>query len=190
MILIVGLGNPGEKYEKTKHNLGFAVLDTLLQKLTPLEKTEWRENKKFNSLVAKVNELILAKPQTLMNASGFAVAKMAHFYKIEPEDIWVIHDDVDLPLEKIRVVQGRGAAGHRGVESIIKELGTIDFVRFRLGIGHPGLESSDQEVESYVLASFGRGEKSKARRMVEKTVKAIQLALEEGLERATHQIQS
>jgi len=182
MILIVGLGNPGEKYEDTKHNLGFAVLDALLQKLTPVEKTAWKENKKFNSLVAKIGNLILAKPQTFVNASGMAVAKIANFYKIKPEEIWVIHDEIDLPLETVRIIRGRGAAGHRGVESIIKELGTTDFVRFRLGIGHPGLGSSDKEVERYVLASFGRGEKSKARRMVKKAVKAINLALEKELE--------
>ncbi len=189
MKLIVGLGNPGGKYANTRHNLGFEVLDALLQELTSVEKTKWRENKKFNSFVAKVNELLLAKPQTFMNASGFAVVKMAKFYKIKPADIWVIHDDVDLPLERIRIVQSRGSAGHRGVESIIKELGTTDFVRFRLGISHPGSGSSDKEIESYVLSSFGRGEKSKARRMVKRAVKTIQLALREGLERGKHQVQ-
>ncbi|MBU3957333.1 aminoacyl-tRNA hydrolase [Patescibacteria group bacterium] len=187
MKLIVGLGNPGEKYEDTKHNLGFVVLDALFQELTPVEKTAWKENKKFNSLLAKIGDLILAKPQTFMNASGMAVAKIANFYKIKLTDLWVIHDEIDLPLEEIRIVRGRGAAGHRGVESIIKELGTEDFVRFRLGIGHPGPGSGDKEVERYVLALFGKGEKSKARRMVKKTVKAIQLALNKGLERAMNQ---
>ena len=188
MKLIVGLGNPEEKYESTKHNLGFVVLDALLQALTPVEKTVWKENKKFNSLVAKIGDLILAKPQTFMNASGHAVAKILRYYDIKIlSDLWVIHDEIDLPLEEIRIVKRRGAAGHRGVESIIKELGTADFVRFRLGIGHPGLGSSDKEVERYVLAPFGRGEKSEARRMVKKTVKAIQLALDKGLERVINQ---
>lgn len=187
MKLIVGLGNPGEKYEGTRHNLGFVVLDALLQELTPVEKTAWKENKKFNALLAKIDDLILAKPQTFMNASGMAVAKIANFYKIKPENIWIIHDDVDLPLEEIRIVKGRGAAGHRGVESIIKELGTEDFIRFRLGIGHPGPGSSEKEVERYVLASFGRGEKSKARRMVKKAVEAIIITLEKGSERAMNE---
>ncbi len=189
MKLIVGLGNPGEKYENTRHNLGFVVLDALLQKLTPVEKTVWKENKKFNSLMVKTDEFILVKPQTFVNASGFAVAKIARFYKVKPKDIWVIHDEIDLPLEEIRIVEERGAAGHRGVESIIKELGTIDFVRFRLGIGHPGLGSSDKEVERYVLDSFGRGEGSRARRMVKKAVKAIELALDKGLEKAKNRFQ-
>lgn len=187
MKLIVGLGNPGEKYESTKHNLGFVVLDALLQALTPVEKTVWKENKKFNSLLAKIGDLILAKPQTFMNASGMAVSKIANFYKIKPEDIWVVHDEIDLPLEEIRIVKGRGAAGHRGVESIIKELGTEDFVRFRLGIGHPGLGSGDKEVERYVLALFGKGERNKARRMVRKVVKSVRVALDEDLKKAMNQ---
>ena len=141
MKLIVGLGNPGEKYENTRHNIGFAVLDALLHKLTPVEKITWKENKKFNSKVARIGNLILAKPQTFMNASGIAVAKIANFYHIEPAEIWVIHDEIDLLLEGIRIVRGRGSAGHRGVESIIKELGTDEFVRFRLGIGHPRQKS-------------------------------------------------
>lgn len=197
MKLVVGLGNPGEKYENTKHNLGFVVLDALLQTLTPVGKTAWKENKKFNSEIAKIDNLILAKPQTFMNASGMAVSKIAKYYHIEPAEIWVVHDDVDLPLEEVRIIRGRGAAGHRGVESIIKELGTENFVRFRLGIGHPrlrqgfggqaGLESSEKEVERYVLSPFGRGEKGKARRMVKRAIKAIELALKEGLEKAMNQ---
>lgn len=187
MKLIVGLGNPGEKYEGARHNLGFVVLDALLQALTPVEKTVWKESKKFNSLMTKIGNLILAKPQTFMNASGRSVSKIADFYNIKPGDIWVVHDEIDLPLEEIRIVKGRGAAGHRGVESIIKELGTEDFVRFRLGIGHPGLGSDDKEVERYVLASFGRGEKAKATRMVRKAIKSIRVALDKGLERTMGQ---
>lgn len=187
MKLIVGLGNPGEKYEDTRHNLGFVVLDALLQALTPVEKTAWKENRKFNSEIAKIGNLILAKPQTFMNASGRAVFKIADFYKIKPGDIWVIHDDIDLIPGGIRIVKGRGSAGHRGVASIIKELGTTDFVRFRLGIGHPGFGSSEKEIERYVLNSFSRGERSKAGRLVKKAVKAIEIALEEGLEKAMNQ---
>lgn len=197
MKLIVGLGNPGEKYENTRHNLGFVVLDALIQELTPVEKTVWKESKKFNSLVAKIDDLILVKPQTFMNASGIAVVKILRYYDMPAardsfgmkilSDLWVIHDEIDLPLETIRIVRGRGAAGHRGVASIIKELGTENFVRFRLGIGHPGLESSEKEVERYVLSSFGRGEKGKARRMIKRAVKVIELAIEEGLEKATNQ---
>lgn len=207
MKLIVGLGNPGEKYEKTRHNLGFDVLDVLLQDLTPVKKTTWLEDKRSNSLIAKVSDLILAKPQTFVNASGFAVRKLidgcqmtsrsCHDLSIS-EDLWVVHDDLDLPLRKIKIRKGGGSAGHRGIDSIVRQLGTNDFVRFRLGIGHPARKGkwevgggklvsehvSDKEVERYVLSPFERGEKDEARRMVSQAVEAIKLALKEGLEKA------
>jgi len=187
MILIVGLGNPGEKYQNTRHNLGFMVVDELARKMLPLTKTKWQENKKFNSLVISYQSLvILVKPQTMMNASGFAVAKMANFYQIKPENIWVIHDDVDLPLGKIKIRLGGAAAGHHGVESIIKQLGADQFVRFRLGIGHPG-RGSDRLVEKYVLRRFDVNEASEVKQMIKKTVEAVRVALDDGLEKAMNQ---
>ena len=120
MKLIVGLGNPGKKYRNTRHNIGFMVLDGLLGKLTPVGETVWQQSKKFNSLIAKIDDIILVKPQTFMNASGIAVAKIASYYHIEPVEIWVVHDEVDLPLGKIRIRKGGGTAGHRGLESIIE----------------------------------------------------------------------
>lgn len=188
MKLIIGLGNPGKKYEKTRHNLGFAVLDALLQELTPVEKTAWKEDKKSNSLIAKIRDFILVKPQTLMNNSGDVVKKLNTEYQILNTELWIVHDDLDLPLGKIKIRKGGGSAGHKGVDSIIKELGTTDFVRFRLGIDHPGPGSSDKEVEGYVLSSFGRGEKDKARKMVKKTIEAIKIALEEEIERAMNRV--
>ena len=187
MILIVGLGNPGEKYQNTRHNLGFMVVDELARKMLPLTKTKWQENKKFNSLVISYQSLvILVKPQTMMNASGFVVAKMANFYQIKPENIWVIHDDVDLPLGKIKIRLGGAAAGHHGVESIIKQLGADQFVRFRLGIGHPG-RGSDRLVEKYVLRRFDVNEASEVKQMIKKTVEAVRVALDDGLEKAMNQ---
>ncbi len=181
MKLIVGLGNPGEKYQNTRHNLGFMVLDELIRKLLPLTERRWQKDKKANGLFLKINpQLILAKPQTMMNASGFAVAKLASFYKIKPIDIWVIHDDVDLLLDRIKIRKGGAAAGHHGVESIINQLGTDQFVRFRLGIGHPG-RGKDHLVEKYVLENFSFKEKSEAKRMIKKTVQAIKIALKDGL---------
>lgn len=183
MKLIVGLGNPGKKYEKTRHNLGFVVLDALLQRLAPVEKTVWRENKRSKSLIVKLDDLILVKPQTMMNASGMTVAKVAAFYKIKPEEIGVVHDDLDLPLGKIKIRKGGGTAGHRGIDSIVRELGTVDFIRFRLGIGHPGLGSSDKEVRGYVLAPLDSGDRTTAQKMVKKAVEAIELVLNEDLEK-------
>lgn len=186
MKLIVGLGNPGKKYEKTRHNLGFMVLDELLRKMTPVARTAWQENKKLNSFVAKVGELVLAKPQTFVNASGYRVAQIANFYKIKPEDIWVVHDDVDLPLGKIKIRMGGAAAGHHGVESIIAKLGTDQFIRFRLGIGHPG-RGADAQVEKYVLREFDINEASEVKKMIKQSVKAVQVALDNSLERAMNQ---
>ncbi len=184
MILIVGLGNPGEKHQNTRHNLGVMVVEAVARKLLPVEETKWKLNKKFDSeLIVHNQQFVLAKPQTFMNASGLAVAKIASFYKIKPEDIWVIHDEIDLSLGRIRAVKKRGSAGHRGVESIIKELGTNQFVRFRLGVGYPGPDSSEKEVEGYVLSPFVGREKNEARKMIKKAVRAIKLALRKGLEK-------
>lgn len=183
MILIVGLGNPGEKYAKTRHNIGFMVVDELARKLLPLGKTEWRLNSKFNSeVISYKSKVILAKPQTMMNASGFAVSKLKRFYKA---DLWVIHDDLDLPLGKIKIVVGHGSAGHHGIDSISESLGTTEFVRFRVGIGHPPKGDSHNidrdEVIEYVLKDFVGKEAVEAKKVVKKTVKAIILALEKGL---------
>lgn len=185
MKLIVGLGNPGEKYASTRHNLGYMVLDELLRKLTPVEETIWQEDKKLNSLIAKIDGFVLVKPQAFMNRSGLVVVKVANFYKIEVEDIWVAHDDVDLLLGKMKIRIGGAAAGHHGVESIIERLGTDQFVRFRLGIGHPReeVDFKRKPVEDYVLADFDTGEKTRMRQLVKKAVKAIHLALDEGLEK-------
>lgn len=208
MKLIVGLGNPGEKYGKSRHNLGFMVLDAFLRKLVPVEETIWRENKRFKSLIAGVDDLILAKPQTFMNLSGFVVKKLitnySHFIEdsrlgrnqLLITDLWVVHDDLDLPLGRMKIRQGGAAGGHHGVESIIKQMGTDQFVRFRLGIGHPrqkppghldgqaGLGWSDKRVEDYVLAPFGAREKSIVKKTIKRGIAAIKVALEEGLERA------
>jgi PTH1 family peptidyl-tRNA hydrolase len=189
MILIIGLGNPGEKYEKTRHNLGFVVLDGLLQDLTKVEKTTWKMDKKFNSLMARINDLILVKPQTMMNASGFSVSKLASFYKIKPENIWIVHDDVDLPLGKIKIRMGGGTAGHHGVESVIDKLGTDQFVRFRLGIGHPQKKGKleirgERAVDDYVLKEFDVNEASEVKKMIKKAIQAIKIALDKGLEKA------
>jgi len=191
MKLIIGLGNPGEKYQNSRHNLGFMVLDEFARKILPLTKTKWGTSQKANSQfiifnsqfissLRETNSFILVKPQTMMNASGFAVAKMSNFYKVKPEDIWVVHDDVDLPLGKIKIRLGGAAAGHHGVESIIQQLGTDKFVRFRLGIGHPGKEN-DKLVERYVLQGFAFHEAGGARQAVKKVIQALKKALKDGL---------
>jgi len=162
MILIVGLGNPGKKYAKTRHNIGFRVVDEL---------------KSLN-----LKRVILVKPKTFMNLSGKAVKSLMTKYKVPPLNLWVIHDDIDLPLGKIRISVGRGAAGHKGVESIIKELGTKNFVRFRIGIcpkaGKP------KNIEKFVLQKFNKEEEKIVKEVIKKTAKAIEFSLKAGLEKA------
>lgn len=200
MKLIIGLGNPGKHYEKNRHNIGFMVLDELLRELAPVGKTKWQENKAANSQICALNsELVLAKPQNFMNASGDAVVKLCSNLAIKQfSNLFVIHDDLDLPLGKIKIVVGRGSAGHNGVESIIRELGTADFVRFRLGIGKPAKSGKwevgggklvdenvmHREVERYVLEDFDGKDAVEANKMIKKAVKAIKLALEKGIEKA------
>ncbi len=130
MKLIVGLGNPGKDYEDTRHNIGFMVVDKLAREIGR-DTLVWNQDDKRSAFVAKVGELVIAKPVTFMNNSGVAVKKLADFYKIDPVDVWVIHDDLDLPIGKIRIRNQGGTAGHNGVESIITHLGTDKFLRFR-----------------------------------------------------------
>lgn len=186
MILIVGLGNPGEKYKETRHNLGFMVLDQLARKLTPLRKTRWVPKSKYNALILQVSpQLTLVKPQTFMNASGHAVAKLARFYKLKPNQVWVIHDEADLPLGKLKIKAGGGTAGHRGLESIINQWGEDQFIRFRLGIGRAtGVTHATQE---YVLKGFTSKQRSMVKQMIKKATKAIQLALKKDLERVQNE---
>jgi len=186
MILIVGLGNPGEKYEQTRHNLGFMVVEALARQFS-ISNFQFPIKKEFNAAVLKLKiagkEIVLAEPQTMMNASGYAVSSISQYLNIPISNIWVIHDDVDLPLGLIKIRLGGAAAGHHGVESIIQQLGIDQFVRFRLGIGHPG-RGSDKLVEKYVLRRFDINETSEVKQMVKKTVEAIRVALNDGLEKA------
>ncbi len=195
MKLIVGLGNPGSKYESTRHNIGFRVLDELADKLTKGE-VKWEDNKKFSSLIYSLPGILFAEPQTFMNASGAAVKKIATFYKIAAGDVWVIHDDVDLPIGKLKIRFGGAAAGHHGVESIIDELGTDKFLRFRLGIGHPKERLGSEEfkggranvsVEDYVLKEFDSSEKAEVKHVIKQTLKALEVCLKDGPEKAMNQ---
>ncbi|MDP2664987.1 MAG: aminoacyl-tRNA hydrolase [bacterium] len=136
MQLIVGLGNPGEKYEKTRHNAGFMVLDELEKKELPQAR--------------------LLKPDTFMNDSGSAVLRATKNYKLKTTNLIVVHDDIDIPLGNIKVSKGSGSAGHKGVESIIQALGTKDFTRIRIGILPP--EGKPADVENFVLKPFKKEE--------------------------------
>lgn len=190
MKLIIGLGNPEEKYGGTRHNLGFDVADDFRRKLNL---GEWGMDKSFSSEIVKgSHQIILARPQTYMNHSGIAVAKIAAFYKIQPGDICIIHDELDLPLGHIKIRKGGGAGGHHGVESIIEQLGSDEFVRIRMGIGNQKTVSSEHggqhlSAESFVLSHFLAQEKSQVRSMIKKALKALDILLTDGLEKAQNQ---
>jgi PTH1 family peptidyl-tRNA hydrolase len=154
--LIVGLGNPGREYESTRHNVGFWWLDEFAGR----ENLNFRSEVKFHGLAARGQlqggEVALLKPQTFMNLSGRAVAAMAKFYKIEPAEILVVHDELDLPPGIARLKLGGSHGGHNGLKDIIANLGSKDFWRLRLGIGHPGDRA---EVVNYVLNEPRREER-------------------------------
>lgn len=161
MKLIIGLGNPGEQYKKTRHNLGFAVIDTLAREL---EIDNWRFEKKFNALISEANigeKIILAKPQTFMNESGLSVKSLTDYFS--PEYILVIHDEMDLPLGEFKLQENRSSAGHKGVQSIIDFLKSQEFNRLRIGIN----VNSDIETEAFVLQKFTEEEQ----KILAKTVK-------------------
>jgi len=163
MFLIVGLGNPGTKYIKTRHNIGFRIIDEF-QNENNFSNFEF--SKKFNSLMSdgKINNktIILAKPKTFMNNSGKAVKEITSFYKIKNPNIIIIHDDVDLVLGRIKVSKKRGSAGHKGVESIIKELKTKDFTRLRVGIKKPECKNT----EKFVLEKFTEEEEQSLKEII------------------------
>lgn len=191
MNLIVGLGNPGEKYAATRHNIGFLVIDHLLKDISNVSKV-WKLDASLKSYIFKHGDLILSKPQQYMNASGVVVRKIVDFYKIPTENIWVIHDDIDLPIGKIRIRSGGGSAGHHGIESIIREVGNDAFIRFRLGVGRGKLEekkNSNQNlhrkaVEKYVVSKFTTNEEGDVRKLIKHAADAIEHALNKGLDKA------
>ncbi|MFA7653768.1 MAG: aminoacyl-tRNA hydrolase [Candidatus Magasanikbacteria bacterium] len=168
MKLIVGLGNPGKKYEKTRHNAGFLVLDKLINN----EQLTINQTKKLRSEVAKNKNFILAKPQTFMNESGLAVQALVNFYKIKPEDIIVIHDDKDIPLGEYKIQTNRGPAGHNGIKSIIEHLGTQNFRRVRVGIATPEMDKYEDKA-NFVLEKFSKEELKILNEVMEKIIKLL-----------------
>jgi PTH1 family peptidyl-tRNA hydrolase len=180
MILIVGLGNPGRKYAKTRHNLGFDVVDLLAERWG----TDHYEAR-FDGDVGKGKPfgkpVLLLKPETFMNLSGASVAAAARYHKIPHSHVWVVHDELDLPLGRLRIREGGSSGGHNGVQSVIDRLGDPKFLRFRVGVGRP---ASPVPVEDYVLQPFDAGERQTADAMVAKTADAVETALKDGVTRA------
>jgi PTH1 family peptidyl-tRNA hydrolase len=181
MRLIVGLGNPGPEYEDTRHNAGFWWLDSLAGQLGARLVPE----RAHQALAARVNRsqgpVWLLQPMTFMNRSGVSVATLARFFKIEPAEILVVHDELDLQPGQVKLKFGGSAAGHNGLKDIHGQLGTLDFWRLRLGIGHPGVKS---EVVNYVLKKPSSDHRQAIDQAIERSLQAHELLLAGAMDKA------
>lgn len=180
--LIVGLGNPEPKYDKTRHNIGFDAVDALARTW----QISWSENRRFQAFVGegrspKGNKIYLLKPLTYMNRSGQAIRAVTDWYKLPPESVLVIYDDMDLSVGRIRLRLLGSAGGHNGMKSAIAHLGTQNFPRLRIGIGK---STPDKETVSYVLGKFSPDETQIMPQVIQLVVDAVELALKQGVEKA------
>src|SRR6478735_10474092 len=180
-LLVAGLGNPGREYERTRHNAGWLVLDELARR----HSGSWRS--KFSGSLAEIRlgdlRLALLKPETYMNDSGRSVGAAVRFFKVEPEQVLVVHDDVDLEAGRLQARAGGGLAGHNGLRSLAQALGTQDFLRLRIGVGRPG-RGDPRSVADYVLSPFATEEDVGA--LVSRGADAVEMVAREGVE-ATQQ---
>ncbi|MFA4999080.1 MAG: aminoacyl-tRNA hydrolase [Candidatus Paceibacterota bacterium] len=183
MKLIVGLGNPGEKYKNTRHNAGFRAVDSFQKKIGF---PDFIFSKKFNTEISEGTlddeKVILAKPQTFMNNSSQSVKLFVSQYKLPPSSLFIIHDDIDLPLGKIKISVDRGTAGHKGVDSIIRNLKTKKFVRFRIGI-QPNY-GKPKNTEKFVLQKFNKTEEAIFKKVIKKTADTVEATIKEGAKKA------
>ena len=180
--LTAGLGNTGKAYRRTRHNVGFMVVEDLAGRWDVL----WAEQAKFKSRLAmarqSVRRVFLCQPLTYMNTSGSAVESATRFYRIPAEQVMVVVDDADLPFGEIRMRPGGGTGGHHGLESVQSCLGTQAFARLRIGIGRG--EEQHREITDYVLAPFGREELGLLKKVLERAADQLECWLEEGLQQA------
>ncbi len=186
MYLIVGLGNPGHRYQLTRHNIGFIVVDALLLHF------DSRPTEQFKSVVAKVKDgdldVILAKPQTYMNLSGEAVQALVAYYKVPLENLLVIHDDIDQPFGQLRFQKNRGPGGHNGIRDIHEKLGTPDYARLKIGIGRP--TNPHVPIEDFVLQNFSPDEEKSLSELIQQAGDAALTFVESGFQRAQNEYNS
>jgi len=183
MKLIIGLGNPGKKYEQTWHNLGFEAVEKIRKSLAW---PEFKKSVKFKAVITKGElngeTIILTQPQAFMNNSGLSAAALANYFKIKPADIIVIHDDLDLPLGKIRLTTNSSAGGHNGLKSIIEKLGTKNFLRAKIGIRSEALNKIDPA--DFVLMGWNKKDQKTVAEITGQAVQAVQDILGLGLTKA------
>jgi PTH1 family peptidyl-tRNA hydrolase len=178
MTIIIGLGNPGKKFENTRHNVGFMAIDKFAKENNF---SDFELQKKFDAMVSEKENILLVKPETFMNESGVSAKKILSKKNID--DIILIHDDIDLPIGKIKIVKERGSAGHKGVESVIKAIGNKGLIRIRIGIG--GLKNT--EAMKVVLKNFSEKDEKEKNKSIKNTVKALQSFIENGLEKTMNE---
>lgn len=187
--LIVGLGNPGPEYEQTRHNAGFWLVDNLASSLPGCR---LQRESRFNALVGKGTlhgqEVVLLEPQSFMNRSGQSVGGLARFYKINPDEVLVVHDELDLAPGVAKLKKGGSSGGHNGLKDITAALGTQDYWRLRLGIGHPRVLGSQQAVADYVLHRPRKEEQVLIEESIEKSLRVLPLAVEGKFDIATMQL--
>jgi len=184
MHLIVGLGNPGAEYAKTRHNAGFL----LVEKLAERWKSSWTNERKFQARVARAEsagqKVLLAEPQTFMNLSGESVGALVSFYQLPVEKILVVVDDADLPLGEIRLRPGGGSGGHHGLESVAEHLGAKSYARLRLGIGR---QHEARQITGHVLGKFSAAENALLEKVLERAAGQLECWLSAGLQKAMNQ---
>jgi PTH1 family peptidyl-tRNA hydrolase len=184
VFLIVGLGNPGADYAKTRHNAGFL----LVEKLASLWRSEWSTGRKFQARVARAagggRTVLLAQPQTYMNASGESVGALVKFYQLPLERLMVVVDDADLPLGEIRLRPGGGTGGHHGLESITQHLGSREYARLRIGIGR---NDAARQITGHVLGRFDAAESARLEQVLERAAGQLQCWLDAGIQKAMSQ---
>jgi peptidyl-tRNA hydrolase, PTH1 family len=184
IFLIVGLGNPGAEYAKTRHNAGFL----LVEKLAAQWKAGWNSERKFAAKLAKVEcggkKVLLCEPQTFMNLSGEAVAAVVKFYQLPLANVLVVVDDADLPLGEIRLRPGGGSGGHHGLDSVAQHLGSKEYARLRIGIGR---KNEARQITGHVLGKFGAEENALLEKILERAAQQVECWLSSGLQKAMNQ---
>jgi PTH1 family peptidyl-tRNA hydrolase len=174
----MGLGNPGSRYEETRHNIGFKATDQIAHTFGILLNKRMARSRVGRGMIGS-SEIVLAQPQTYMNNSGAAAASLLSHYRLNPPDLVVIHDDLDLPVGRLRIKTRGGHGGHKGIQSIRSSIGTDRFIRIKIGIGRPA-----GEAEEYVLSRFDREEKKRLGEVLDQVVEAAVLIVNDEVERA------
>jgi len=181
--IVIGLGNPGSKYEFTRHNIGFRIVDSLARDMG----IEFNKVKSYYSLISRgmINnhKVMLVKPQTFMNLSGRAVNRVVSYYKIPLQDLLIVYDDLNLELGQVRIRKKGSSGGHKGIESIMQYLNSEDIPRLRIGVGNPSLNYNFDCV-SYVLSNFNNDEEDKIAEVIQLSTEAVKTIIEDGFEKA------